>query len=415
MKKLAIFTSILFAIATNVRAQVADGFYRVQNYGSQRYAYVCDNTGSINVQTTSADMGAIALYNPSARNRLIDPASIIYASKKGQKGNLGLYDLESQGTGVHEIINYYVGITQGTASGTYWVYEPTYSMYLWDDTRSKLYEKSHIGTDPVKDANGKVINDYRCWKVIPVTTTGDEYLGILPDSRLLCGGYYYKPYYIDFAINFVNSNTKAYYVSEIKQDAVIIEEVVGTIPAATPIIVKCNTLDASANRVELKATSPTSIKNNKLTGNYFCYSSHGTSAYKIYNAETMRLLAVKDGKLQYITDTQHEYCTELEFSKGTKVTYEYCVPANESYLVVPKGTAASLPVMTRAEYEAAHAALQGDVNKDGKVDIADVAIVYKQIGAGVSASAAPSSDVDKNGKIDIADVAVIYKNISSGK
>lgn len=393
-------------------AQVSDGFYRVQNYGSQRYAYVCDNTGSINVANTSADMGAIALFNASSRDRLTDPASVIYASKKGKNGTLTLYDLESQGTGVHKLINYYVGITDGNVAGTFWVYEPTYSMYLWEGTRAND-DDSFIDTNPIL-RNGKPMLEYRCWSVVPVTKDGAEYLGIQPETRMQLQGAYYKPYYLGFAMNFVSSGMQAYYVSEIKEDVVIIDEIVGTVPAATPVIVKCSSTSSSANRLELKATSPSAIKNNKLVGNYFCYPDHGTSAYKIYNPETMRLLAVKDGKLQFITDTKHEYCSTLEFYKGTKVTYEYCIPANTSYLVVPAGSPATLPVMTRAEYNALHPSTQGDVNGDGKVDIADVAIVYKQIGAGISAVAAPSSDVDKNGKIDIADIAIIYKNISSG-
>lgn len=413
MKKSIIIASVLFALTTEVTAQVADGFYRVQNYGSQRYAYVCDNTGSINIANTSADMGAIVLRNASTHDRFSDPASVIYASKKGTNGSTTLYDLESQGTGVYGLINHYVGITNGNVAGTYWVYEASLNMYLWEGSRANAKD-SYIDTNAIK-RNNQPLLEYRCWSVLPVSATGEEYLGILPNTKNLLDGSYYQAYYLGFAMDFASTGMTAYYVSEVKDDAVIIEEIVGTVPAATPVIVKCSSAQTSDNRVELKATTPAAIKGNQLKGNYFCYADHGTTGYKEYDAETMRLLAVKDGKLQFIADTQHEYCQQLEFWEGFDVSYEWCLPANESYLVVPKGAAASLPVMTKEEYEASHASLPGDANGDGKVDIADVAVIYKQIGSGVSAVASPNSDVDKNGKIDIADIAIIYKNISSGK
>lgn len=52
-----------FVLALAASAQFnGDGYYRVKNVGSERYITVRDNRGSVNVGTTSADMGAVELY-----------------------------------------------------------------------------------------------------------------------------------------------------------------------------------------------------------------------------------------------------------------------------------------------------------------------------------------------------------------
>jgi hypothetical protein len=46
-----------------------------------------------------------------------------------------------------------------------------------------------------------------------------------------------------------------------------------------------------------------------------------------------------------------------------------------------------------------------DVNKDGKVDSADVKVAIQNVAAGIKATA----DVNKDGKVDAADVKVVTK------
>lgn len=408
MQRKAILTVLAIASTLSAAAQVLvnDGFYRVQNYGSKRYVYVYDNTGKINANAASVDMGAIVLYKDADR-RLSDPASVIYISGKGKNSNgTAIYDLETQGTGVHKIINYYVTVREGNVKGTFWVLEPTYNYYLWDAITSTYYDRSHM------DVKGGAKTDYRCWSISAVNAKTDEYLGITPSANLKLGDKYYYPYYLGFAMDFASAGMKAYYVSDVKSDAVIIKEVVGTVPAATPVIVECNGASTSDNRVNLYASSPAKISDNKLTGNYFCYADHGETAYKKYDPSTMRLLAVKDGKLCYITDTANEYTTLLEIN-GAK---NYYIPANSSYLPVPAGTAASLPVMTQAEYDALHPATKkGDVNGDGQVNGTDAAVLYRTIAAGKSAKDAPQADINGDGAINGTDAAVLYRIIAAGK
>lgn len=406
-----ILLSCLAALSLNSIAQsVNDGFYRVQNYGTKRYAYVYDNTGSINVQTTSADMGAIVLYR-TPEKRLTDPASVIYISKKGTSGNYDLYDLESQGTGVHKIINYYVNVAKSHVAGAFYVYETKYGQYLYDAMNATSFDESYVETS--KSVKTK---ENMCWNVIPVSTSGTEYLGIVPDTSLKVGTKYYKPYYLGFAMEFASSGMKAYYVSDVKADAVIIKEVMGTIPAATPVIVECSSPNATDNRVAPKHQSPAAISGNKLTGNFFCYEDHGPTAYKPYNAETMRLLSAKDGRLCYVKDTDHKLCTTLSFNNGDNSTTQYCVPANSSYLAVPVGTADNLPVMTQEEYDALHPATKkGDINGDGFVNSTDALVLNRNIASGKTAAQQPQADINGDGKINSTDALVLNRIIASGK
>ena len=59
---------------------ITDGFYRVQNFKTGRYAFICDNTGGLVAENTDVDMGAIALFptlevDPQyGRNRLLGNA-----------------------------------------------------------------------------------------------------------------------------------------------------------------------------------------------------------------------------------------------------------------------------------------------------------------------------------------------------
>lgn len=405
MKKLLTLTFFVSLSAASLAQDVSDGFYRVQNYGSKRYTYVYDNTGSINVQGTTADMGAIVLLS-DAQKRLTDPASVIYIRNVGKTDVYTLYDLEAQGTGVSKIINYYVSVVNGNIPNTYWVYQPSFNLYLWDAVTSTSVTKSYVKLEPGSKP------DFRCWMVHPIDATTEEYLGIEPDATMQAGGKYYKPYYLGFSMSMASSGMKAYYVSDVKADAVIITEIQGPIPAATPVIIECSAAEATNNRINLLHDSSPTISDNKLKGNYFCYGSHSTTDRLLYDEATMRVLCVKDGKLQYATDPLHQHTTALKTSNGSG----YYINANESYLQVPAGTPAELPVMTQAEYDALHPTTKkGDINGDGFVNGTDAALLNSLIAAGRTARETPLADINSDGLINGTDAALLNSLIAAGK
>ena len=84
------------------QAQVANGYYRVKSSKQQRYIRILDNRGSINLQTTDADMAALCTQR-SWDIVVSDPGSVIYVKKM----TVG-YDLQSQGTSSYAIISHEV-------------------------------------------------------------------------------------------------------------------------------------------------------------------------------------------------------------------------------------------------------------------------------------------------------------------
>lgn len=73
---------------------------------------------------------------------------------------------------------------------------------------------------------------------------------------------------------------RALYISELKSSgAAIYKEIKGIVPAKTPVIIECSSKDPAKNKLKIEATSPSSIKDNLLTGVYFGLGMKATSHY----------------------------------------------------------------------------------------------------------------------------------------
>lgn len=295
---------------------VGDGYYRVHNKKTSRYVYVLDNTGSIDVTAARADMGAIELYKDTAR-RHHDPACIIYA----QQVSNGKFDLKAQGTGVHDIIGYYVEVYQ-RSDGSYQVYAE--GKYL-DDNETSERDLGFLGFERT--------GEYRLW-YIDAVNNASEYFGVLPTVQL--GSKYYKPFYASFPFSCASAGMKVYYISEVYRNAAILTEATGVIPASTPVFIECSAPHHWQNRLTIGGTPTASVAGNQLGGVYFNNPNRRKShdARTAFNPVNMRVLSVsQDGRLCY-----------------TKSSITY-LPANESYLRVPATVDDTLFVMTEAEYE----------------------------------------------------------------
>lgn len=396
----------------NAQSQrLEDGFYRVQNHGTKRYAYIYDRVGKIEYEQTSADMGAVVLYHQENHDRFSDPASVCYVQKFAHKHNVF-----GQNTSFFDIINHYVQIQDAKDSqgvdcfkitplfkGTY--------IYLRDGnySGSKTMPNSTISGQNNEAETPSNFEAFR-WDFIPFSSSTDEYLGIAPNPALRIGDKYYKPYVVGFAMKLFSPGMKAYYVSEIKDDAVIIKEYTGDIiPANTPIIVECSTTNPSTNRVELFFDTPPALTDNLLSGNYFCWGKHSATDRLPYVPSEMRMLAVRDGKLTYVADVNNEYTKYLEGAKC------YAVPANESYLRVHTDFPAELTIMTEQEYEATHGGHDDvyDINYDGRVDLVDLQCILQMVMDATDKW--PRADVNKDGRYSIADVTHYVKVLNNYK
>lgn len=347
-----------FALALGAMAQVSQpatklqtGFCRVQNYKTGRYAYICDNTGKAVINTTSYDMGAVALYQVNARDRFSDPASVVYVEPVAHKHNIF-----SQNTSFYEIAgNHYVqiqdGITAEDGTPTFKI-TPLYAGtdYYVIDNNSGTSEntqnyRSKADAKDMKSITGSSENAMY-WIQHPVSEESDEYLGIESSEEMKVGDKYYKPYIIGFPISFANPTTKAYYVTKTDKGEYVMKAIKGIVPANTPIIIESTTSHASENRVILhspyEVNLPGCITDNVLVGQYFCYDSHGTTAYKLFSSSTMRVLAVKDGQLTFTNDIDEEGNVHTTLMKVDPYTRKPALLANSCYLSVADGTPASL-------------------------------------------------------------------------
>ena len=324
---LSIFAGLL---SLSVCPQISgDGYYRVSNYKTGRYAYVTDNTGSINVQATTAEMGAIQLWKDHSRT-YSDPASVIYIEKKGSNSGGDYYDLQSQGTSTYTIIGYYVYAHY--SNGFYQVYAE--GKYLSDD---------NYGTGDQGSMGTKRTGDFRKWIVSEINNQ-DEFFGITPSIE--SGGRRFHPFFADFGFRCASEGMKVWYISEVDSDGVVIKEFTGdVVPARTPVIIECSETDPSLNRLELIHDITAGPADNKLKGVYFNNPKRTKSAdaRTEFNPATMRVFGVMaDGSLGYVLSS-------VQPDAGTNKQY---LLANQSYLPVGEGIPNSVPIITEDEYQA---------------------------------------------------------------
>lgn len=301
-KKVSLF-ALLLGMALMAKAQIADGYYRVQNTKTKRYMALYDNKAKLDKVATDADLKAIRSFHDY--NRIVsDPASIIYFKNVKGKG----YELAAQGANTTKMLGEYylqlkpVGKTYmayGTYSGV--------SVFLSDE----VFDNERKGYTEPYDSMGYMLTSgeaYKYWFVKPVSADDDSnYFGFSPNLQV--GSDYYQSFYAEFPFSFYSSGMKAYYVDKISDEKAIAElREVATevIPGATPIIVKTASANASDNRILLQRTVSSPLTDNKLTGVYFCSSKDLVASYdQILNHEnyvrndpaTMRVLAVEDGVL----------------------------------------------------------------------------------------------------------------------
>lgn len=343
----SILVCFVVGCATLFAQSIADGYYRVQNFGSNRYAFLCADSGSIDFTNIVIDAGAIELWRD--RDYVSDPASIIYFKYEGPKTysvssgsyTVQQYNLLSQGTSVKEILNnnsISVAVKSDNNSH-YYIYGAAtkaglYAEEFLDDeiikgpsdpnhSRYPEYNRGYVGIDNS--------GNYQKWNCHPISATGDSYFGVKP--QLQANGKHYQPFYAAFPFKAYSSGVKFYAVTKVDKAAgiAVISELQGAVPAAYPVIVETSSADPSNNRLELLASDSNNAPANALAGVYF--NNEERNNRKAYNSSTMRLLSVNaQGK--------------MVFAKAS-VSY---LPANQAYLQVDADAPAELIVMTEEEY-----------------------------------------------------------------
>ncbi len=331
MKKILLL-SLALSSAFGAFAQMpSSGYYRVQNVASGRYVVLVDNRGSIDFATTDADLNALRTvkgFETVASN----PASVIYA----EKYNTREYILYSQGTDTYSIVSEYLRLYDN-GDGTYKAYATNSGMtkYLVDDP--------DLDTDPAHLYTGSRTSETGDWYVISLSSEEGAYFGITPDITV--GNDHYKMLYTAFPYSFVSSGMVAYYIdkSDIAADGTGYAELkqltTDVVPAATPVIVQCSSLQASGNKANPLTSTTSSPSDNLLTGVYFCNDVRLEAHRNVvdYDPTTMRVLGVtSDGSLGMIKED------------ASSLPY---IPANTAYLTVPSGFPSEMKLIAESDYE----------------------------------------------------------------
>lgn len=326
MKRTLLVIISLFITVSSWSQNLEDGYYRVSNLTTERYAYVTDNTGSIQVQAVTADMGAIRLLKDHSKT-LSDPASVIYIKNIGESTGGKYYDLQAQGTGVYEMINYYVYAA--------WVYD-SYQVYA----EGKYLVDSNTGTGDegrmdIKSGDKK---GSKKWKVTKIDSSTDEYFGIIPSVSVQ--NRYFHPFYADFGFSLKGEGMKVWLVKEVNKNAVVIAPFEGsTVPAQTPVIIECGSSKVSSNKIDLVFDTVATNQANALSGVFFNNAIRNNRV--AFDSSSMRVLGVmSDGKLGYVLSKD---------TPDSETGLQY-LGANQSYLPVESGLPDEIPVMTESEY-----------------------------------------------------------------
>lgn len=330
MKKILLSALLLAGAGTASADLTNSGYYRAQNAESQRYAYLLDDKGSYNTHTSSADVQALELYSGFLRASS-DPSTVFYFDIISSDANRGIstVNISGQGTSIHEFLDAYLKIwKQKVYNGkqSYLLYAEKSGMVKYlGDIRHTDVEKGYASAD-AKD------ND-RLWWFDPISaSSSDSYFGIAP--TLTAGNKYYHPFYADFDFNAYSSGMKFWTISKVENGVAVIKELSGVVPTGTPVIIECSNPLATDNRLNIGPSgTKADVSGNKLGGVYFNNDGNIHNNQTKYDKNTMRVLAVKNGKLTFETSST------LDF-----------LPRNQAYLKVASGTPADVQVMTEAEY-----------------------------------------------------------------
>lgn len=336
MKRILLILLILFpALLLSAQDQVIpNGYYRVHNKKTQRYVYICDNTAKIDFVAVTADMGAIQLWNKEYRDPHSDPASVVYLQNIGTSTSGPYYNLSSQGTGIKQLINYYVYILSykpANDSEYYQLYAE--GKYLCDNESSSL---------PSGALGYELKGDYRKWISNTIDANSDEWFGI--KATINGQDRYLHPFYADFGFSCIPTGMKVWYIKAVDKEGAVIKEITdNVIPASTPVFIECVSPDAQDNKLNLIYSNTAGPQDNKLKGVYFNnqYRNKSSDARTEFDKNTMRVLGVmEDGRLGYVL-------SKVKPDQKTKKQY---LEANQSYLMVGADIPDEIPLITEAEY-----------------------------------------------------------------
>ena len=327
MKK--IITAILTLIAIPTTAQISgDGYYRIQNNGSERYITITDNVlTNTNVSSSSIiDYGNITTWFWD--NVKSNPASVVYIKAVGSQ-----YDMSAQGFSIHDITGgkAYVNLNQSGSDKSIYLIQASatqggvkVSKTLYDGSTKDEY-------DYVND-DGK--STHKFWRIKPVNTD-DNYIGITPTVQTNDG--WYGTIYAAFPFKLASSGMKAYYVDGVQTGQFQLKEITDDVkPAATPMIIKCSSNDPAQNKITPVYAATTAPTGNKLNGTYFASSLRNHVVRIEFDKNKMRVLGKDASGNLIFTQAEESYLTKKKY-----------IPQNTAYLYNASGLTGDYVLVSR--------------------------------------------------------------------
>lgn len=336
-------TAILTAACLAMNAQaISDGYYRVKNSTTNRWAVLCDDKADVDEKvagTSAVDLAAIRTYLNFDRI-VYDPGSVIKFIYV-QSGNG--YTLAAQGTDTQTMLaktnhpNYYLSLR---ASGRTYMASATamgFNIHLADQ---------RLQNDADVDSMGYMLpaGDNQYWFINALdASSSDNYFGFKPTLTL--GNKHYLPFYASFGFTAYSDGIKAYYVDQIDEyhGNAELREITGeSFPAETPMIIETTGATPADNKVNVIDGTATVPADNLLTGVYFCSAREllawwdqpgkDHEVYTLNDPETMRVLGIDHGHLALV-----------------KSTAKY-IPANSFYLKVESSCPDVLRLLNADDY-----------------------------------------------------------------
>ena len=315
-------------------AQVATGYYRVKNLGSSRFVSIANNKLDDTNQESlkGANGGTIyAMKTISESAAMTDPSTIIYIENQGTS-----YVFSNQGMNTSDLLPTEVKLRVISRDG-YYQLAGSYSgaMQYLSDSYSMA---DNCGFTMIVGSSAAAETH---WDFLPLSET--NYLAVRPE--LAVNGKYYTTLFTAFPYQ-VGTGMKAYFIKnttggvagKTEQYAEMVEITDGKVAANTPVILECASQEPGDNKLTPLALNSgvTAPMVNFLYGQYFSFvkmsMSGGENSNALgqqlknvveYNANTMRVLGVKDGKLCFVKAAD----SQLYVTRNGKY-----LPANKAYI-----------------------------------------------------------------------------------
>ena len=313
------FTLLLLMSGSSAFAQIAAGWYRVQNASSLRSVSV---KGTSYKKSTDPDAFYTCIKMQDKANAYTDPGTVIYIPQTADGGSASF---DAQGTGTQAItglgitvkLQTYTGTTNGNviANNKYYQLSVPYTIWLFSTT---FYIQDYLGLDLGRNGiqentAGSNNNVYACWSILPISD--ENYFGVKPYSADVkdSEGNYWTTLCCDFdcTIPLGGGVLGAYTIkAETTSNGInyaIPELLYGqgeNIPGGTPVLLKLRYNDASKCKLTPTGT-PKNIKtfpliSNALEGNYF-------GPYKNYKSTSSTADAAEYNPSQETTNDKTNY------------------------------------------------------------------------------------------------------------